>query len=180
MIDADLILFHGGRLDGPVELRTRGRMAYGPGFYMTTSYWTAREYRGGGGRVYRVRVKMPLRWDYDVRLARPEVDAMLASIEGLKNRGPVAKDLDTSFGRSRDGKVSMTNVMNVLDNNNSYGRIIAREVALAMVNAGCDATLIEGANGGDEDWVCLHNVSRIRDVTALDGPEDDRPRLRRT
>ena len=178
LVDADLVLFHGGRLEGAVELRTRaGSMAYGPGFYMTTSYWTAREYRGGNGRVYRVRVKMPLRWADELRLTRAEVEKMLSSIPKLKRREDVWEDLEVSFSRSRDERVSMVNVTNVLGNNGSYGASVAVEVARAMVEAGCDATLIRGANGGSEDWVALHNVSKIRGYEATTGPEDDRPRL---
>lgn len=37
LVPQDLVMFHGGRIVGPVELRPRAKsMAYGPGFYLTT------------------------------------------------------------------------------------------------------------------------------------------------
>ncbi len=178
LIEPDLILYHGGRIDGSVELRTKAKsMAYGPGFYMTTSYWTAREYRGGNGFVYQVKVKTPLRWGHEVRLTGPEIDIFLALIPRLKRKNAVQQDLFSMRARRSDDTVSMTGILNVLDNNKSYGASVARDVALAIVTAGCDASLVTGANGGGEDWVVLHNVSKVRSVKKLDGPEPDRPRL---
>ena len=173
------VMYHGGRLDGAVGLRTRAMsMAYGPGFYMTTSYWTAREYRGGNGFVYRITFDGRVRWADDVRLTRAEVARFLAEIPKLKRRDDVMEDLDVSFGRTNDGKVSMVNVLNVLSNNGSYGASVAEAVAAAVVAAGCDASLIEGANGSDEDWVVLHNTTLVLKVEKLDGPEPDLLRLR--
>lgn len=180
LIEPDLIMFHGGRINGNiVELHTRaGSMAYGPGFYLTTSYWTAREYRGGNGFVYKVQVKTPLRWDDEVRLDKQQRDAFLSSIPKLKHRNDVLEDLAVMAARRPDSKVSMTGILNTLSNNGSYGASVAREVARAIVDAGCDASLITGANGGNEDWVALHNVAKVRSVEKTTGPEEDRPRLR--
>lgn len=180
LIEPDLVMFHGGRINGNiVELHTRaGSMAYGPGFYLTTSYWTAREYRGGNGFVYKVQVKTPLRWDHEVRLNTQQVDTFLSSIPKLKRRSDVLEDLGVLSARRPDGTVTMTGILNTLSNNGSYGASVAREVARAIINAGCDASLITGANGGGEDWIALHNVSKVRSVEKTTGPEEDRPRLK--
>lgn len=182
LVPRDLVLFHGGRLIGDVELRTKAKsMAYGPGFYMTTSYWTAREYRGGNGSVYRVRVAGDLRWSHRVRLSYAEMAAFLQSVPKLKRRKEVLAELRTLFMRQhRDltsGTLSVVALMNTLDLHQSYGASVAREVAHALVAANVDATLVTGANGGNEDWVVLHNVAKVRAVEKTTGPETDIPRF---
>lgn len=179
LVTPDLQLFHGGRLTGPVELRTRSKsMAYGPGFYMTTSYWTARDYRGGSGFVYRITVDGDLRWAHRVRLDGPQLDVFLGSIPRLKRRREVNNDLFRLRARRPDDTVSMTAVLNMLDIHQSYGASVARDVARAIVAAGVDASLVTSANGGNEDWVVLHNVQKVRKVERLTGPEEDAPRLK--
>lgn len=179
LVTPDLQLFHGGRLVGPVELRTRAKsMAYGPGFYMTTSYWTAREYRGGSGFTYRITVNGNLRWAHRTRLDAQGVASFLTSIPKLKRRREVLADLQRLAARRPDGTVSMTAILNTLDLHQSYGASVAQDVARAIVAAGVDASLVTSANGGNEDWVVLHNVQKVRKVERLTGPEEDAPRLK--
>ena len=174
-----LQLFHGGKLEGAVELRTKAKsMAYGPGFYMTTSYWTAREYRGGNGFVYRITVDGRLKWAHRVRFSSDEVTRFLAAIPRLKHRQEVEADLFKQRARCPDGTVSVIAVLNTLDLHQAYGAKVARDVAQALVAAGVDATLVDGANGGNEDWVVLHNPSKVLKVEKLTAPDEDMPRLK--
>lgn len=179
IIRPDLVLFHGGRIDGPVELRTRSKsMAYGPGFYMTTSYWTAREYRGGNGFVYKVRVSGNMRWAHQVRVDMHTVGRFLDAIPKLKNRKKVLDNLWQYSMRQNESKVSFVAIMNTLDIHQSYGAKVARDVAQALVDFGVDATLVTGQGGGLEDWVVLHNMAKVRSVEKTTGPEADAPRMK--
>lgn len=178
LLSPSLCLFHGGRITGSVELRTKAKsMAYGPGFYMTTAYWTAREYRGGNGFVYKVCLD-ELRWAHRVRLNGPQLDVFLASIPKLKRRREVNDDLFRLRARRPDDTVSMVAVLNTLDIHASYGASVARDVAAALVAVGVDASLVTGANGGNEDWVVLHNVAKVRSLERLLEPAADFPRIK--
>lgn len=173
-----MILYHGGRLEGPVTLRTTSKsMAYGPAFYLTTSYWTARSYRGGNGLVYRVTIDEPLRWSDQVRLNPAQVSAFLWSVSGLKKRKQVVELLTKMGSRRPDGTVSFVGVLNVLDEFKSYGPGIGQEVATALVAFGCDATFVGNATGNGEDWVALHNVKKVLSVEPVKGESPDMPRL---
>lgn len=179
LVPQDICLYHGGRIMGPVDIRTRAKsMAYGPGLYLTTSYWTAREYRGGNGFVYRICLDGGLHWAHQVRLNAEQVAAFIGSIPKLKKRKLVIADLARLRMRRQDGTVSMIAVMNTLDYFKSYGASVAQDVMKALVAFGVDATLVTGANGGNEDWVALHNAAAIRSITKTDGPEPDAPRMK--
>jgi hypothetical protein len=179
LVQQDICLYHGGRIVGDVDIRTKAKsMAYGPGLYLTTSYWTARKYRGGNGFVYRICIDGGLRWAHQVRLNGPQIDLFLASIPKLKWRREVGNDMRRLRARRPDDTVSMVAVMNTLDIHQSYGASVAQNVLKALVTFGVDATLVTGANSGNEDWVALHNAAAIRSITKLDGPEPDAPRIK--
>lgn len=172
-----ICLFHGGRLTGPVEVRTRaGSMAHGPGLYLTTSYWTAKEYARGGGFVARVCLDADVRWAHQVRVSLEQAKEFLDAIPKLKRRDDVMEDLTVLASRRPDGTVSFVGVMNTLSNNGSYGAAVAQSVVDALVRFGVDATLVESAASG-EDWVVVHNADKVRSVNRLDDEAADAPRL---
>lgn len=178
LVPQDLVMFHGGRIVGPVELRPRAKsMAYGPGFYLTTSYWTAREYRGGNGFVYKVRIAGDLRWAHRVQVTMTQAEAFLASIPKLKRRKEVIADLRGMLARRKKDTMSFVAIMNTLDIHQSYGASVAKSVAEALVAAGVDATFVSSANSGNEDWMVLHNVSKVRSIEALTTVAEDMPRF---
>lgn len=173
-----LCLFHGGRLVGPVELRTKSKsMVHGPGFYMTTSYWTAREYRGGGGFVSRVCIEPDIRWAHQVRVSLPEALRFLDSIPKLKKRKDVVADLQKYMARANMDTVSFTAILNTLDLHGSYGPAVAQDVADALVRFGVDASMVPDIKH-DEDWMVLHNVAKVRSVERLANEAPDAPRLK--
>lgn len=172
-----ICLFHGGRLTGPVEVRTRsGSMAHGPGLYLTTSYWTARKYAKGGGFVARVCIEPDVRWAHQVRVPVAKALEFADSIPKLKRRADVKEDLETLASRRPDGTVSFVGVTNIMQANGSYGASVAQDVVEALVRFGVDATLVLSADSG-EDWVVVHNAEKIRSITRLNDEAEDLPRL---
>ena len=176
---APLKLFHGGKSwDGPLELTggRKGKTENGPGFYLTTSFSTARSYAKGGQRVFEMLVEPDLHWMHDVKVPLHVLVDFVHNAPKLKNRSRVLHEMELYRLRS---KREMTDHVNpqllenlMLEFSNPWGEV-GKVLGNYYLSHGIDASLMKKSG---EDWVILYNVKKVRSYRAVADGEDS-PRI---
>lgn len=184
---APLVLYHGtGRgwtmLEQDIRPSAAKRMAWGPGFYLTTNPETARKYAKGGGRVLRFELDpgLVLLGSRATATLRFELADLLAFVARLpRKRREIAAGLRRIDERAREyGTTSGPTIfaealVNLAANENALTGDAGPAIARWYVAHGVDGAL-ERSRGcaGDEDWVILWNMRKVRDHRFLAPRED--------
>lgn len=153
-------LYHGGRLDGPVEIRGQAKksMQHGPGFYLTDSMSRAREYAKGGDRVFEVEVE-PQPDLSEVRVPGSTLVNWVKTTPKLRNRKALLEDLQTSITRAGD-PISPVILLNLALYHDALGAKTGPELArfLAAKGAKWQKTRMYGS----ETWYTVFDPIRSR------------------
>lgn len=163
-----LVLWHGSqRWEGPPEVRPsiRGSAEHGPGVYLTTAFTTAARYAKGGGRVIRFDLDPEITWLEDVRLPLDSVVAWVQAQPRLTKRAEILADLRQASARRPDGTVWAPTIVNLLVNHRALSGAHGPALSAWLVEQGIDAS--HANNRGDEDWVVLFNLRKVRRWTPV-------------
>lgn len=168
-----IYLYHGARAwSGTPEVRgaKKGRVEYGPGLYLTTSYETARKYSKGGGSVLRIGLDPQIVWLESARMPLADALALARSLRGAKTRlERVAYDLSAAAermkGRLGGDVVPVPSLVNLLVNLDLVSGVNGPVVAAALVALGIEASLVNAKHG--EDWVVLFDPRKIVSVDVV-------------
>jgi len=184
-----LVLYHGtGRgwtmLEHDIRPSAAKRMAWGPGFYLTTNPETARKYAKGGGRVLRFELdpELVLLGSRATATLRFELAELLDFVARLpRKRREIAAGLQRIDERAREAGVQGPTVfaealVNLAANEGALTGDVGPAIARWYVAHGVDGA-VERSRGyaGDEDWVILWNMRKIRDHRFLAPREDPAP-----
>ena len=136
-----LYLYHGGRLDGPVEVRPQAKkdMQHGPGFYVTDDLDRARRYAKGGKRTYRVKVKSP-RLASEVKVPLAQLEEWVKNTPRLRNRSKLLKDLQASAQRVGAQTLPANYLINLALYHEAIGPKTGPQLAAFMREVGAQAT----------------------------------------
>jgi hypothetical protein len=166
-------LYHGSRAwSGTPEVRgaKKGRVEYGPGLYLTTSYETARKYSKGGGSVLRIGLDPAIVWLESARMPLVGALELVRSLRGAKTRlERVSHDLAAAAERMKDrlggDVVPVPSLVNLLVNLDLVSGANGPVVAAALVKLGIEASLVNAKH--DEDWVVLFDPRKIVSVDVV-------------
>lgn len=185
-----LVLYHGAhgftRLEDEVRPSPLKKMAWGPGFYLTTGLATARKYAKGGGRVLRVEldpsiVLLGTRATVTTRFDLGELLAFVATLPRKKKE--IAADLRRVEERAREHGTSgifAEALVNLAHNHGALAGEAGPLIARFYVAHGVDGA-VEHSRGyaGNEDWIILWNMRKVRSWRFLERGEEppDSPRI---
>jgi hypothetical protein len=157
-------LYHGGTKwtpsDAKVPTPKKGRYESGPGIYLTTNYWTARNYAKGNKIVSIVELEKNIKFANQVKLSKEEAINFVNNLPRLKKK----KELINDFIRisERDGYIEAESVINLFVNYEIGAGSIGLELAKWLASKGVDAVLYHVKT--KEDWVVVINPKIIKKV----------------
>lgn len=161
MQPAGIRMWHGGRWEGPAEVRSprKGRYEAGPGIYLTTSYATASKYAKGGGSTMMVTLSPNIRFAHKVPVPLAEALEFLKGMPRLKKRKEIANDLVSNAERSKRDWISAEVIINLFVNYEAGAGDPGVALAHWLVKKGVDATYHHASM--NEDYVVVINPSII-------------------
>ena len=164
--DEPTLMWHGGRMDGSVEVQTprKGRYEAGPGIYLTTRYETARRYAKGGGSTFLVSLKPNLRFSEDVSIPLQSGIDFAQKYLGTKKKNIIA-DLKANCDRHNLETFRANILINLVVNYEAGSGRAGLALAKFLSDNGVDGSL-ENMSGA-EQWVVICNPSAILKVERI-------------
>lgn len=157
-----LKLYHGGRIEGPVEVRPQRAkdMQHGPGFYLTDTLSRAASYAKGGKRTYVVTLRAP-RLLNRARLPRTTMENWIKTTPKLRNRAKLLADFRERTARYEDESVPANVLVNLGLYHGSLGAATGPALAKFYVDHGIQA---ERTRVSGETWWTVFDPSIIEKV----------------
>lgn len=179
MEKANLVFLHGSRgLDEKAKIEIKeskkGKFEHGAGFYLTTSYDTARKYARNSNQVWEIHLEDPVLLTGKDKLPLEDVLDFVHSQSRLKGKSRVFRDIEYSLEKSLDkSNLSILTFLNILVDNQCLTGAYGVNFSKWLVTKGFDAVAIKQSQ---EDWLVVFNPKKITSINVLKG-YDDKPLL---
>lgn len=174
-----LVMLHGSRNlkeNNIIEIQEskKGKYEYGAGFYLTTSYTTARKYARNSNQVWEIYLEPPKLLKFTDTLPLEEIEDFIHSQHRMKGKSKVLKDIQYyAIKNEKIEKFPIEVLLNTLVNNDCLSGAYGVNFTKWLTKHGFDA--IKAIKSG-EDWLIIFNpkiittFNRIKDY-------DDKPSL---
>lgn len=157
-----ITLLHGSKkFTGKVEIREskKGHYESGVGFYMTTSYNTARKYANSSHNVMTVTLEELTFLSAQHKLSVDDFLDFIDSQYRMKGKNKVMREFYNYV--ESDNTMKVQHFINLLVMNESLAGKTGVNLAKWLVEKGIDAVIENHVN---QDWVILFNAAKVIDI----------------
>lgn len=175
-----LVMLHGSRNlkeNNIIEIQEskKGKYEYGAGFYLTTSYTTARKYARSSNQIWEIYLEQPKLLQFTDTLPLEEIEDFVHSQHRMKRKSTVLKDIQHyALKNDRIEKFPIEVLLNTLVNNDCLSGAYGINFTKWLTKQGFDA--IKAIQSG-EDWLIIFNPKIIKKFNRIKG-YDDKPSLK--
>jgi hypothetical protein len=165
-----MTLYHGGNLDAGFQdsiTHKKGRWEYGPGLYLISRYYTAKEYAKGSRKLYKVTVQKGNNIS-EVNVEKEKIFDFVDIYVTKKSRKEIKERL---LKFEKEGKIPVEFLVNLVINMEAISTKDSNELRLFLVNCGVDYTIDKHPFGWDATMLVVHNPKKII-KTELAGKND--------
>lgn len=161
-------LWHGGRgLESDyleIKAHGKGRWEHGPGLYLTTHYDTAMKYAKGGGKLYRVTIRLGTNIE-DVTIPLEDALAFVQRHVVSRMRPQMIRDLQSNYQRM-GGKLRAEVLVNLCLNLSAIPNSKTNALRQFLIDHGVDYAKTR-YGGRDETVVVVINPRMIKKVEVV-------------
>lgn len=164
--DSETMTFwHGGDLEGlnqfsDTPINKSGRVEFGPGMYLTTSYDVALKYSKGSRKLYQISVYKGV----DASDVDLDLDQCIKFIKSNCISRTHEEIIDWLNGRSSDNKVPATSLISLIVNMKAIPTSRINILSNFLVQNGIDYEITQNAFGWHESMLVLYNLKKIANI----------------